>query len=45
MLEMLIAHQTPMIPNPIADKAIAIGMRSALNVILMIAGGTVRPVP
>ena len=45
MLEMLIAHQTPAIPSPIAVSPIAIGMRRLLNVMLMMAGGTVRPVP
>ena len=45
MLDILIAHQTPTIPSPIADKAIAIGIRSELKVMLIIAGGTVRPVP
>ena len=45
ILEMLIAHQTPVIPHPIAVSPIAIGMRRLLNEMLMIAGGTVRPVP
>lgn len=45
ILEMLIAHQTPVIPHPIAVSPIAIGMRRLLNVMLMMAGGTVRPVP
>lgn len=45
MLEILIAHHTPTIPNPMADNTIAIGIRNELKVMLMIAGGTVRPVP
>ena len=45
ILERLIAHHTPVIPNPVAVNPIANGMRRLLNVILMIAGGTVRPVP
>lgn len=45
MLEMLIAHQTPAIPSPIVVNPIAIGIRKLLNVMLMIAGGTVWPVP
>lgn len=45
ILEMLIAHQTPVMPNPIAVNPIAIGIRRLLNVMLMMAGGSVRPVP
>lgn len=44
-LEMLMAHQTPLMPNPKAVKPIAIGIRRKLKTILIIAGGTVRPVP
>ena len=45
ILEILIAHQTPVMPSPIAVSAIASGIRRLLNVMLMMAGGTVRPVP
>lgn len=45
ILEMLIAHQTPVMPSPIAVNPIAIGIRRLLNVMLMMAGGSVRPVP
>ena len=45
ILEMLIAHQTPVIPSPIAVNPIAIGIRRLLNAMLMMAGGIVRPVP
>ena len=45
ILEMLIAHQTPVIPSPIAVNPIAIGIRRLLNVMLMMAGGIVRPCP
>ena len=45
ILEMLMAHQTPLTPSPAAVSPIANGMRSVLNVMLMMAGGTVRPVP
>ena len=37
ILEMLIAHQTPVIPSPIAVNPIAIGIRRLLNVMLMMA--------
>ncbi len=37
-LKMLIAHQTPVIPSPIAVNPIAIGIRRLLNVMLMMAG-------
>ena len=36
ILEMLIAHQTPVMPSPIAVNPIAIGIRRLLNVMLMI---------
>lgn len=45
ILEMLIAHQTPVMPSPIVVNPIAIGIRRLLNVMLMMAGGSVRPVP
>ena len=45
MLEMQMAHQTPSIPHPIAPRIMAKGMRNALKVILVTAGGTVRPTP
>ena len=45
MLERLIAHQTPVIPSPAAASPMAKGMRQVLHEMLMIAGGTVRPVP
>ena len=45
VLEILMAHQTPLTPSPAAVSPIANGTRSRLNVILMMAGGTVRPVP
>ena len=38
ILEMLIAHQTPVMPSPIAVNPIAIGIRRLLNVMLMMAG-------
>lgn len=45
ILDKLIAHQTPATPAPNAVSPMAIGTRKVLKVILMIAGGTVRPVP
>lgn len=45
MLEMLIAHQTPFTPNPKDVNKIAKGIRKMFAVMLIIAGGTVRPVP
>ena len=43
ILEMLIAHQTPVMPSPIAVNPIAIGIRRLLNVMLMMAGGACGP--
>ena len=45
MLDMDIAHQTPLIPSPTVPKSTAKGTRSVLNVTLTIAGGMVRPTP
>ncbi len=42
---MLIAHQTPSTPNPIAANPIAIGMRRVLKVMLIIAGGIAAVIP
>ena len=41
----LMAHQTPAIPKPSEVKRMAIGILRLLNVMLMMAGGMVRPVP
>ena len=45
MLERLTAHQMPCTPRGVEASSMASGMRSRLNVTLMTAGGTVRPVP
>lgn len=45
VLEILMAHQTPATPKPVAPNPMAKGTRNILKVILITAGGTVRPVP
>ena len=45
ILVRLTAHHTPAIPRPAVASTIASGMRKVLNVMLMIAGGIVRPMP